>query len=139
MRHLYASQVEVLRLASSIQFGTPTLSWVKLDEIVDPALGVAGELRCRLDLGFIRAGKDQPAAVVAGRAPDRTGVLFCDYTPQLRAGDRVRTVVGPVEGTFEVRAIPDTALDMTSVHHVEVQIFEVAQQVSQFPSAIPHP
>lgn len=139
MRHLYASQVEVLRLVSSIEFGTPTLSWVKISDMVDSVLGVEGEMRCRLDLGFVRPGRDQPMAVVAGRAPDRMGVLFCDYSPNLRAGDRVRAVAGPVTGTFEVRAIPDTAVDMTSVHHVEVQIFEVAQMVAQFPSAIPEP
>lgn len=105
----------------------------KISEIVDPVLGVPGELMCRLDLNFVRPGKDQPSALASGRAIDRVGVLFCDATPNLLAGDWLKLVGGPVTGTFELRATPDGAVDFSNVHHLEVQVSEVA------PSAVRSP
>jgi hypothetical protein len=107
--------------------GSAILSWNKISTVVDPYLGRPGELMCRLDLGYIRQGKDQPPPVVAGRAPDRTGLMFFDRGNDIRAGDRVRCITGPVEGTFEIRAIPDVAQGFSIAHHMEVQIFEVAK------------
>lgn len=139
MRHLFASRVEVYDAVITIVDGTGEISWVKSSEITDPILGEQGEMMCRLDLTFIRHGKDQPMAPVAGRAPDRTGVLFCTYTESLKAGQRVRAIEGPVTGTFEIRAIPDPAVDFSSAHHIEVQVVEVAQDVTNFPSVAPEP
>lgn len=86
----------------------------------------------RLDLTFVRPGKDQPAPSEAGKAPDRQGVMF--YMPNdapLRASDRVRVLSGPhAPSTFEVRATPDPAQDYSTGHHMEVGIYEVAQQVA---------
>jgi len=138
MRHLYSSRVEVLRLSATMVSGTPTLAWTKITAVPDPVLGTAGELLCRLDLGFMRLGRDQPMAVVAGRAPDRVGVMFFDATAHVKAGDRVHTLAGPITGTFEIRPIPDPATDMTRVHHMEVQVVEVAQALDGvFPAAAP--
>jgi len=139
VRHLFASQVEVLRLGGTMVDGTPQLSWAKVADVIDVLLGVPGELMCRLDLNFLRLGKDQPMAVVAGRAPDRVGVLFCDPTDGLRGGDRVRAVAGPVAGTFELRAIPDIAVGFAAGHHLEVQVVEVTQNLTSYPSGIPSP
>lgn len=136
MRHLYATRAEVLRLSGEMVDGSVILSWNKLTTVVDPSLNRPGELMCRIDLAFVRQGKDQPMAVVAGRAPDRTGLLFMDHHTDVRAGDRVRCITGPVEGTFEIKAIPDVAQGFGSAHHLEVQVFEVAKSADlDFPGS----
>jgi hypothetical protein len=145
MRHLFNSRVEIRRMHAQLVNGTPDFQWLRLDQLPTPVLtppdtllGVASELMCRLDLNFVRPGKDQPMPVVAGRAPDRMGVAFFDYTDVVKAGDRIVCLSGPVVGTFEIRAIPDPAIGYTSAHHVEVQIIEVAQKTTgRFPGANP--
>jgi len=138
MRHLYNSRAEVYRLSGGIVSGTPTFTWAKITTYPDLTYGVAGEMMCRLDLSFMRQGKDQPMPVVAGRAPDRVGVLFYDNTDVLKAGDRIVMASGPVTGTFELRAIPDPAVAYATAHHMEVQVVEVSQDlVGVFPSATP--
>lgn len=129
MRHLFASRCEVLRMSAVMKNGVPNMSWNKVTAMVDPWLGVSGELMCRLDLNFLRPGKDQPAPIVAGRAMDRIGVMYFSPTTALRANDRVRAIAGPVAGVFEVRNTPDPAVDYRSAHHFEVQVIEVAQSV----------
>jgi hypothetical protein len=129
MRHLFNSRVEVLRLSALITNGVPVTTWDKVQAVVDPFLGAPGELLCRLDLVFLRLGKDQPMPLVAGRAPDRTGVLFFTHTNDIRSGDRIRALAGPVTGTFEIRTIPDIAVGFSAGHHCEVQVVEVAQSL----------
>jgi len=121
MQHLFSSTVSVSRLSVTDGGGVPLYSF----DVVNPSL------RCRLDLNFLRPGKDQPAAPEAGRAPDRVGVMFCAVDADLRAGDRVKAVAGPVDGVFEIRVVPDVATDYSSGHHKEVQIVEVAQAFSE--------
>lgn len=128
MRHLYHTRVEILRLSLSLDTpGLPTQTWQKLPSIVDTWLGTPGEMMCRIDLSFQRPGKDQPMPIVAGRAPDRVGLMFFDATTEIRSGDRFRCIDGPISGTFEIRVAPDPAADYSSAHHMEVQIVEVAQ------------
>lgn len=133
MRHLYSTLAEVHRLSTVVQDGAAVLSWRQVEAMVDSALGVPGQLLCRLDLMLTRPGKDVPPPVTAGRAPDRVGVLFCSPTPELHAGDQVRCLKGPVVGTFEVRSIPDVALAFSDGHHLEVPIVEVAQSLDVGP------
>lgn len=130
---MYASHVEVYRNQISTVNGSMRSAWQKISETTDPLLGIPGEMKCRIDLGFMRPGKDQPSAQVAGRAPDRMGVLLCDPTPYLKAGYIVRCKYGPITGTFEIKTIPDTAVDYSSAHHLEVQVIEVAQSAVDFP------
>lgn len=127
LRHLYSTKVEVLRLDLDMDNGIPKQSWEKVQQIIDPWLGVPGELMCRIDLSFQRPGKDQPMPVVAGRAPDRVGLMFLDVNTEIRSGDRVHCLSGPISGTFEMRVNADPAVDYSSAHHMEVQIVEVAQ------------
>ena len=136
IRHLYSSRAEVQRLSVSFVKGSAITDWFKLNEIVDTRLGVVGEMMCRLDLNFVRPGKDQPSALVAGRAIDRVGVLFCDATPYLLAGDRIKMLSGPIMGTFELKATPDGAVDFSAVHHLEVQVVEVAPSAVRFPGSV---
>lgn len=128
MRHLYNCRAEVFRLNVDVVDGLATQTWQKLDDIVDPYLGVPGELMCRVDWIFQRPGKDQLAPLVAGRAPDRVGVMFLDPTTEIRAGDRFHALLGPVQGNWEIRVMPDPAQAYGMLaHHLEVQVIEVAQ------------
>ena len=149
LRAFYATRAQVLRLAPSLApGGGMTTAWNQLSEIVDPVLDEPGLLSCRLDLGFLRPGIDQPAPFVAGRVPDRVGVCYFDLatdaegSPYIMAGDRLHCVDGPIRGTFEIRMIPDPAVGFATSHHVEVQVIEVAHQVGQntptpFPGGAP--
>lgn len=127
MRWLYNTRVEVRRLSLDMLNGAPTQTWQKLDMIVDPYLGVPGEMMCRIDLQYQRPGKDQPMPVVAGRAPDRVGLMFFDVTDVIKSGDRFECMQGPIQGTFEIKVMPDPAQAYALAHHMEVQIVEVAQ------------
>lgn len=135
IRHLYISRAEVYRLKMTFVKGAARNEWTKMTETLDTRLGSPGELMCRLDLNFVRPGKDQPPPMAAGRAIDRVGVLFCDATPYLLAGDRLKMVAGPITGTFELKATPDGAIDFSSVHHFEVQVSEISPSAAKFPGA----
>jgi len=124
MEHLYASAVRVERMSLTATDGVASMDW---------AVVPGGEfVRCRLDLNFLRPGKDIAPAPVAGKAPDRIGLMFCSqYTP-IQAGDRIVTIPNaagqePVSGTFEIRVIPDVVVGYTASHHLEIQILETNQ------------
>jgi hypothetical protein len=136
MRMFYTSTCQVLRLNPVVgSGGGMTMSWAPVTSVVDPPLGQPGLLKCRLDLLFVRPGKDQPMPIVAGRAPDRIGVCYFDLAtddsnvPLVLAADRLKCVAGPIFGTFDIRVIPDVAQDMIGAHHVEVQVVEVSQML----------
>ncbi len=135
MRGLYSSRVEILRMQSAIVNGSMSMTWVKLEDQVDPYLGSVGEMMCRLDMTFVRPGKDILMPAVAGRAPDRVGLMFCDMTDKLLAGDRIRAIAGPISGTFELRVIPDIVQNYQTAHHLEVQVIEVSQSLTVFHDA----
>jgi hypothetical protein len=128
MRWLYNTRVEVLRLGVQVTDGAATQTWQKIEAVVDPYLAVPGELMCRIDLVFQRPGKDQPMPLVAGRAPDRVGLMIFDPTGEIRSGDRFHIIDGPFQGTFETRVMPDVAQGYgAAAHHMEVQVIEVSQ------------
>lgn len=133
-RGLYRSVAQVMRLQPTLQTGGGmAVVWSAVADILDQYLVIPGLIACRLDLQFIRPGKDAPMPLVAGRAPDRTGVLFYDMPtdvngiPLVLAGDRFQMVSGPVTGTFEMRQIPEMAQDYLGVAHAENQVIEVGQ------------
>lgn len=137
LRIFYWSRVQVLRTRMVMSNGTPTLTWSTLTDVIDPYLDIPGQMMCRLDLGFIKRG-DMPMPVSAGRAPDRVGTMFFDVqvnpdtgAPYVLAGDRVNCLAGPVTGTFEIRTIPTAAIGMAGAHHIEAQVFEVAQSLAK--------
>lgn len=136
MRHLYRSVVEVLTDGSYTRGGSLIHGWHRAESMFDPYLGRVGYLACRLDLNFIRPGKDEPPMQTGGRAPDRVGVLFCDPTPYLKVGHRLKCVDGPINGLFEIRNVPDEAQDYVGVHHLECSIVEVAQSLRKAMSVI---
>lgn len=133
-RGLYRSVAQVLRLQPTLQDGGGmSVSWSAVTDILDPFLSTPGQIACRLDLQFTRPGKDAPMPLVAGRAPDRVGVMFCDMPadasglPLLKAGDRFQMVSGPIAGTFEVKQVPEIAQDYIGASHAEFQVIEVSQ------------
>jgi hypothetical protein len=137
MRHLFASRVEILEAITDIVDGARVQSWNKSTANFDPTCG-AGEMKCRLDLIFLRPGKDQPAPVVAGRTPDRTGVMYCSYTPALQGGQVIKVINGPFTGSmFLLKMRPDEAQAFNSTHHIEVQVFEISQAGFNYPSGAP--
>lgn len=137
MRHLFNSTVEILESVTDIVDGGRVQSWQKSTAIFDPSANL-GEMKCRLDLTFLRVGKDAPAPIVAGRSPDRTGVLYCSYTPALQAGQIIKAIRGPFTGaSFLLKLRPDEAQNFSLAHHIEVQIFEVNQAGFKYPSGAP--
>ena len=136
MRHLLNSAVRVERLQLVVTDGRASMTYAQATD-PDPALNdMLQFLKCRLDMNFIREGKDALPAPVAGRAPDRVGVMLTDPYAPIRAGDRIVTIPNesgavPVEGTFEIRAIPDEVVGYSDRHHIEVQIIEVGQELTE--------
>src|SRR3954468_15793237 len=137
MRHLFNSTVEILESITTIEDGARVQGWNKSTNTFDP-IAAPGEMRCRLDLIFLRPGKDAPTPVVAGRTPDRTGVLYCSYTPNLKGGQIIKVINGPFTGaSFILKMRPDEAQNFSGTHHIEVQVFEVAQAGFSYPSGAP--
>lgn len=124
MEHLYASVVRIERSSLTQVGGIVSMSWDTVE---------GGEyVPCRLDLNFLRPGKDIAPAPTAGRAPDRIGLMMCNSDVPLKAGDRIIAIPGDdgtiaVPGTFEIRVIPDLVVGYSTAHHMEVQILETNQ------------
>lgn len=139
MQHLYPSAFRVERLQLvSVQDGVPTIDWAQaISETGDPNENdMLAFLMGRLDLGFIRPGRDIPLAPEAGKAPDRMGLLFTYPYAPIRAGDRIVAIPNmngkiPVKGTFEIRPKPDEAQGWDDTHHLEVQVIEVGQDLDE--------
>lgn len=137
MRHLFASRVEVLESITDVVDGARVQTWQKSSANFDPTCA-PGEMKCRLDLIFLRPGKDQPAPIVAGRSPDRTGVLYCSYTSALQGGHIIKVIDGPYkDSSFLLKMRPDEAQAFSRTHHIEVQVFEVNQAGFSYPSGAP--
>lgn len=132
MYHLFSSRVEVLEPTTDFVDGVMQQTWGKVNQMFDPNCE-NGEMMCRLDLIFVRQGKDAPQPIQAGRAPDRTGTLYCEVTPNLRAGQVITCLSGPITGSFIIKAVPDVAHDFDEAHHLEVQVVETAQAAVIFP------
>lgn len=137
MRHLFKDAVEVLESTTEVVDGARVQTWNKSNKIFDPTMP-PGEMRCRLDLIFLRPGKDAPSPVVAGRTPDRTGVMFCSLSANLKGGQIIRVIKGSETGnSFILKMRPDQAQGFSGAHHIEIQINEVAQASMPFPSGAP--
>ena len=135
MEPLYNSAVRVERMQLTYVDGRAVMDYAQATD-EDPALNSMLQfLKCRIDLGFIRPGRDIPEAPVAGRAPDHTGLLFTYAYAPIKAGDRLIAIPNernkiPVPGTFEIRPMPDYPQDFSDAHHIEVQITEIGQELT---------
>lgn len=131
MDHLFSSVVKVTELKMTPKPG----GTFRMERVTVPGLA---KMRCRIDLQFLRPGKDTPSAAVAGAIPDREGIMFCRYTPKLKAGMQIETIPDRrgfqvVQGVFEIKEMPDVALDFSSAHHIEVKVIESVQKTVPFP------
>ncbi len=134
MRHLFNSVFRAERSGISQSDGIADLGWVPAGT-TDDEKAMLSWIQGRMDLQFVRQGKDAPIAIQAGEAPERSGVFFCgpEYQGVLKAGMRLVSIpnaIGqePVQGVFDIRAIPDVAIDFAFAHHIEVQVFEMIQR-----------
>lgn len=123
MDHLFNSVVRVERMQLGMENGRAELTWQP-----SPLPG-ANWVKCRLDLNFLRPGKDVPSPINAGVVPDRIGIMFTYADAPLKAGDRIVAIPNeygmlPVSGVFDIKQTPDKAIDYASAHHIEVQIVE---------------
>lgn len=117
---LLAHRCDLVELKESFVNGVPQSNWTT----------VKTNVRCFLDLGFIRKGKDPIWTPEAGRVSDRSGVLFLDGKAPVQSGMRVKMTKGPT-GTFLVEGAVDEAWRPTSKHHIEVGVVEVPKQISK--------
>ena len=127
MFHLFNSVVAVYRQEVSRVGGKARRDWVLQSSPLD-------SVPCRIDLTFVRKGKDMPSPNVTASAVDRMGVLFFPVWFDLKPADHLVAIPNnmgevPVEGKFEIRTMPDVAQGFSSAHHKEVQIFEIAQSL----------
>ena len=106
MQHLYASTAKVWRMSYVAEDGIPTMSWNAV-----PSLS---KVKGRLDLSFVRPGKDAPVPIEAGKVPDRMGIWFCAADSGILPGDHLEMVAGPVQGVFEVKLSVSVVLTMLS-------------------------
>jgi hypothetical protein len=89
---------------------------------------IASNVQCRVDLAFLRTGKDTGWTPEAGRPADRQGVAFFLPTAPIRPGDRIKLTQGGVVGTFSLEGNLDQVVDFHgALHHFEVGVMEVAQ------------
>lgn len=136
MDHLYNSVVKVLRLRISVTDGVATTTYQQATDSDPNTNDLLRALPCRLDMNFVRPGKDAIPAPVAGRAPDRVGLIFTYPYAPLKAGDRLVAIENaygeiPVPGAFELRQMPDEVLGFSSRHHLEAQVVEVGQEITK--------
>ena len=136
MDQLFNSAFRVERMQLTVSDGVATMGYSQATD-EDPALNdMLQFLRARLDMNFIREGKDVLPAQVAGRAPDRVGALLTYAYAPLKAGDRLVAIENekgriPVSGTFDIKVIPDIAQGFDDGHHLEVQVIETGQELTQ--------
>lgn len=95
--------------------GSPITKYVKVND---------RPVRCRLDLVYVRSGKDSQWMPTAAHSTDRTGVLFLPTGIEFRSGMRIHMTRGP-EGAFQIQGAIDDIYGYTDPHHIEVGVLEV--------------
>ena len=110
----------VLSLVETQVDGSPIVAWQ----------ATSTNVRCFLDLNFIRRGKDPMWTAEAGRPQDRSGVLFLRGDQLVESGNRVLMTKGPA-GTFSIEGALDEAWQPDKRHHIEIGVVEVAGQLAR--------
>lgn len=114
-RSLLKHRCTLLEMREVDDDGSVTYNWVE----------VATNVRCFLDLNFIRKGKDMMWMEAAGRPQDRSGVIFFGPKQDIKASYRIKMTKGP-SGTFKVEGALDEAWTPDAEHHLEIGVMEVA-------------
>lgn len=118
-KSLLAHRCTILRQDVDLDSGSPVYNWTPVKENV----------RCFIDLNFIRNGKDPIWTPEAGRSSDRTGVAFFLRTAPLMNGDWIKVTVGPV-GVFSFEMSIDEARKPKKLHHYEISVREIPKQLA---------
>ena len=121
-------RITILRQTNDVTTGSPVFAWQP----------VKTNVPCWLDLNFIRTGKDPMWTPEAGRSTERTGVLFVLPSAPLKNGDWIKCTKGP-EGIFSLEAAIDEAWRPSKLHHLEISIKEVPQQIMPGSQGAPLP
>lgn len=131
MYGLFISQLQVLRNSESLLGGIPNYAWTPIT-FPRPGGPDATWTPARVDVTFVRAGRDLPLVVEAGRAPDRLAVVWLlpGDGSLVRPGDRLVCIGGPITGTYSVDQVPDQLADAVSLHHIEIGAREVSQALA---------
>lgn len=117
---LLAHRCTLMEQKTSFVNGIPTSQYV----------AVKTNVKCFLDLNFIRKGKDPMWTPEAGRPADRSGVLFLAGNAPAKSGMRVKMTRGP-EGTFLIEGALDEAWRPKNRHHLEIGVVEVPKQINK--------
>lgn len=88
-------------------------------------------VRCNLDLQYIRKGRDPVWTPEASTTPQlRKGVAFFLLTADVQDGDRLKWTKGG-SGVFTVERGVDTVRRPGMDHHIEIWIEEIAPQIAR--------
>lgn len=124
-RSLLNSRVQIYRLSIFTQDGVATNQWLALASPFN-------YIPVRLDLSYLRPGKDVQPPIQQGRAPDRVGVMLYEPGAGFEASDIVVAIPNdygqiPIPGAFQLRTIPDEIQAYSAQHHLEASILETSQ------------
>ena len=109
-------QCDLYNLEAVYTDGSPVTKYVKVN---------TKPIRCRIDLNFIRQGKDPMWMPTIARPDDRTGVMFFMPDAPVKAGMRAKIIKGP-KGIFQFKSAIDEAWGYSSIEHLEVGVAEVS-------------
>ena len=115
-KSLLVHRCDLYDLVSTDDSGSPIVSYKKINDT---------PLRCRIDLTFIRQGKDPLWLPTVARPEDRTGVMFFLPNAPLKAGMRVKIIRGP-KGFFQIKGAIDEVWGYSELSHFEVGVSEVS-------------
>ena len=126
-RSMLVHTCDLYDLTTTDSDGSPVTSYVKVN--IKP-------IPCRIDLNFIRQGKDPLWMPSVARPEDRIGVMFFLPTTNLKAGIRAKITKGP-KGIFQLKGAIDEAWDYDSLDHFEVGVAEVGTLTWRSPQSQP--
>lgn len=119
---LLMHRCKVQRNQMDLSSGSAEMKWV------DVKTGVP----LYLDLMFLRTGRDPVWSPEAGRESVRVGVAFFKGKAPIKNGDRIVMTKGP-HGTFFLEMAIDEAWAPTSLHHLEVFVRALPEQLNDIP------
>lgn len=113
---LLRMRCNVKRLTETQVDGLVTQTWA--------IIAGGSNVRCFLDLNYIRAGRDPVWTEDSKTAQNRSGILFLPPKILAQPGDRIQMVKGPT-GVFKIENSVDEAWTPTHRHHQELYVIEV--------------
>lgn len=124
-RSMLKHRVTIMRQTVDLASGSPVYGWTE----------VKTNVRCFMDLNFIRHGKDAVWTPESQRSTERQGVAFFMGDAPLKIGDWLKVTKGP-QGVFSLEGGIDEAWKPERKHHLEVGVKEVPKQFEkgQLPS-----